>query len=235
MRLREVFMALLMLAAAGVASADPIDLKPFRATYIAEWKGVTAASSTVELKNVSPNVYTYSSVNSARGIFRMAFPDALSQISTFKIADGQVVPMSFQGSDEKERPINLTFDWQKKRVTGVAKDKQVDLELPDGAQDAMSLQVASLRNLESGNLKGTVWMIDATKLKEYELHLEGEGRIATALGELDTIIYTSKRHNSENYTRTWVAPTLGYLPVKAQRVDGKKVLITLLIQTVEKT
>ena len=54
------------------------------------------------------------------------------------------------GSDEKERPINLTFDWQKKRVTGVAKERAVDLELPDGAQDAMSLQIASLRDLASG-------------------------------------------------------------------------------------
>jgi hypothetical protein len=232
MPLREVFMAVVLLASAGVATADPVDLKPFRATYVAEWKGMTAASSTIELKVVSTNIYTYSSVNSARGIFRMAFPDALSQTSTFRIVDGRVEPMLFQGSDEKERPINLTFDWQKKRVTGVAKEKPVDLELPEGAQDAMSLQIASLRNLASGNLKGTVWMIDATKLKEYELHLEGNARIATELGELDTIIYTSKRHNSESFTRTWVAPALGYLPVKAERVDGKKVLITLRIQTV---
>ena len=235
MRLPEVLMTLSLFAAAGTASADPIDLKPFRATYIAEWKGVTAASSTVELKKVQADIYTYSSVNSARGLFRMAFPDAVSQTSTFRIVDGRVVPMLFEGSDEKERPINLTFDWQKKRVTGVAKEKAVDLELPDGAQDAMSLQIASLRNLASGQLAGTVWMIDATKLKEYELHLEGNARIDTALGELDTVIYTSKRHNSDNYTRTWVAPALGYLPVKAQRVDGKKVLITLMIQTVEKS
>ena len=233
MRLPE-FIGVVLLAAAGAVNADPIDLKPFRASYLAEWKGMTAASSTVELKKIDSNIYTYSSVNSARGIFRMAFPDALSQTSTFRITDGQVVPMLFQGSDEKERPINLTFDWQKKRVTGVAKEKPVDLALPDGAQDAMSLQIASLRNLASGALKGTVWMIDATKLKEYELLREGDARIETALGELDTIIYTSKRHNSESFTRTWVAPALGYLPVRAERIDGKKVLITLLIQTVDR-
>ncbi len=227
-------MSVLLLAAAGAACADPIDLQPFRATYVAEWKGMTAASSTVELKKAGPDTYTYSSVNSARGIFRMAFPDALSQISTFKVTDGRVVPMTFQGSDEKERPINLNFDWQKKRVTGIAKEKVVDLELPEGTQDAMSLQIASLRSLASGSLKGTVWMIDATKLKEYELHAEGNARIDTELGELDTLIYTSKRHNSESFTRTWVAPALGYLPVKAERIDGKKVLITLLIQTVDR-
>lgn len=235
MRLPERILVLLMLLTAGHAAlADPIDLKPFRATYIAEWKGVTAAGSSVELKRIDENLYTYSSVNTARGIFRMAFPDALSQKSTFRIIDNQVVPMLFEGSDEKERPINLSFDWKKKRVTGVAKERAVDLELPDGAQDAMSLQIASLRNLAAGTLKGTIWMIDATKLKEYELQLEGNARIETALGELDTIVYTSRRPGSENFTRTWVAPAIGYLPVKAQRMDGKKVLITLLIQTVDR-
>jgi hypothetical protein len=234
MRLPERVLLVLLLAAGGAAHADPIDLKPFRASYVAEWKGMSAASSTVELLRSGADTYTYSSVNSARGLFRMAFPDALTQISTFKIVDGRVLPQTFRGTDEKERPIDLNFDWQKKRVSGVAKGRDVDLELPDGAQDAMSLQIASLRNLASGNLKGTVWMIDATKLKEYELHLEGNARIETALGELDTVIYTSKRQNSESFTRTWVAPALGYLPVRAERIDGKKVLITLLIQSVDR-
>ena len=234
MRLPERLLVLLLLAAGHAAHADPIDLKPFRATYVAEWKGMSAANSTVELKHVDGDIYTYSSVNTARGMFRMAFPDALSQTSTFKIVDGRVVPQLFGGMDEKERPINLTFDWQKKRVTGIAKEKPVDLELPEGTQDAMSLQIASLRNLASGNLKGTVWMIDANKLKQYELVLEGNARIETALGELDTVIYSSKRANSDRLTRTWVAPTLGYLPVKAESIRGKKTEVTLLIQSVDR-
>ena len=234
MRLPEFAFRLLLLAVAGTASADPVDLKPFSATYSADWKGMTAASSTVELKVAGPDTYTYSSVNTARGIFRMAFPDALTQISTFRIVDGRVVPVSFGGMDEKERPINLTFDWQNKRVTGVAKDRPVDLELPDGAQDAMSLQIASLRNLATGKLQGAVWMIDANKLKEYELRLEGNARIPTALGELDTVVYVSRRANSDRFTRTWVAPALGYLPVKAESIRGKKVEVTLRIQSVER-
>jgi hypothetical protein len=234
MRLPERLVGLVLLAACGAVNADPIDLKPFRATYSAEWKGITAASSTVELRHAGPDTYTYSSVNSARGMFRMAFPDALTQISTFRIVDGRVVPATFEGMDEKDRPIKLNFDWQNKRVTGVAKEKPVDLELPEGAQDAMSLQIASLRNLASGNLRGSAWMIDANKLKEYELQLEGEARIETALGELDTIVYVSKRANSDRLTRTWVAPALGYLPVKAQSIRGKKVEVTLLIQAVDR-
>ena len=45
MPLPKLFLGVLMLAASGAASADPVDLKPFRATYVAQWKGMTAASS----------------------------------------------------------------------------------------------------------------------------------------------------------------------------------------------
>lgn len=223
-----------LLGVCGMANADPIDLKPFKATYVAEWKGMTAATSIVELQRGGNDTYTYSSVNSARGLFRMAFPDALTQVSTFRVIDGRVVPQRFQGVDEKDRAIDLAFDWDKKRVTGKAKDRDVDLELPDGAQDAMSLQIAAVRNLASGKLAGTAWMIDANKLKEYEMTLEGNARIATELGELDTVVYVSKRAGTDRLTRTWVAPVLGYLPVRAESVRGKKVEVTLKIQSVDK-
>jgi hypothetical protein len=234
MRRPEAFLCLLLFGAGGMASADPVDLKPFKATYVADWKGMTAATSTVELLRSGNDGYTYSSVNSARGLFRMAFPDALTQTSTFRLVDDRIVPVNFRGTDEKERPIDLNFDWVKKRVTGTAKDRPVDLELPEGAQDAMSLQIASLRGLASGKLAGTVWMIDANKLKEYELRLEGNARIATELGELDTVVYVSRRQNTDRMTRTWVAPTLGYLPVKAESIRGKKTEVTLRILSVDR-
>ena len=234
MRRPEAFLLFVLSGVCGMASADPVDLKPFKATYVAEWKGMTAATSTVELLRSGNDSYTYSSVNSARGLFRMAFPDALTQTSNFKLVNGQVVPLNFRGTDEKERPIDLKFDWEKKRVTGTAKERPVDLELPEGAQDAMSLQIASLRNLAAGKLQSSVWMIDATKLKEYELRLEGNARIDTELGALDTVVYISQRKNTDRYTKTWVAPALGYLPVRAESVRGKKVEVTLMIQSVDR-
>ena len=221
-------------ALARVASADPVDLKPFKATYTLEWKGLTAGNSTLELRRAGPDQYTYSSVNTARGLFRLAFSDALVQSSTFKVANGRVVPLTFKGNDEKQRPIDLTFDWTRMRVTGTAKEHAVDIELPPDAQDPMSLQIASLRDLAAGKLKDVVWMLDADKMKDFELKLEGTARIDTELGEFDTMIYTSQRVGSDRVTRTWVAPTLGYLPVKAERVRGKKTDFTLNIQSVER-
>jgi hypothetical protein len=235
MRILELISVVALLGACAMeAHADPVDLKPFRATYAAEWKGMTAGSSILELRDTGPDTYSYSSESAARGVFRMAFSETLTQTSTFRVTDGQVVPVSFRGIDEKERPIDLSFDWDRKRVTGVAKGHPVDLELPADAQDPMSLQIASLRDLASGKLKGTVWMVDSDKLKDYEMRLEGNAQIETALGALDTVVYTSKRSNSDRVTRTWCAPALGYLPVKAERVRGKKIEFTLLIESLDR-
>jgi hypothetical protein len=66
------------------------------------------------------------------------------------------------------------------------------------------------------------------------LRLEGNARIETELGELDTVVYVSQRKNTDRYTKIWVAPVLGYLPVKAESVCGKKVEVTLRIQSVDR-
>jgi hypothetical protein len=237
MRLPERALALLLLLSMGAAvrvNADPIDLKPFEASYTAEWNGMSSGTTVLALRPAGPDLYSYSSTSNARGIFRMAFSETLTQTSTFRLQDGAVQPVSFRGIDEKEREINLDFDWTKSRVTGVAKGHAVDLPLTEGAQDAMSLQIHVLRSLAENKVPPTIWMIDADKLKDYELRLEGNARIETALGELDTIIYTSRRANSDRLTRTWVAPALGYLPVKAERIRGKKTEFTLLIQSVDR-
>jgi Protein of unknown function (DUF3108) len=238
MRLPERLLSLLVLAGCAattsVSQADPVDLKPYRATYTAEWKGMTAGTTVLELRSAGPEQYTYSSTSNARGIFRMAFSETLTQTSTFKLQDGNVQPIKFRGIDEKDREINLDFDWTRLRVTGIAKGHSIDLPLTPGAQDAMSLQIHVLRSLTTGKVPPTISMIDGDKLKDYELALEGNARIDTALGELDTVVYTSRRANSDRLTRTWVAPALGYLPVKAERIRGRKTEFTLLLQAVDK-
>jgi len=234
MRLPERVVLLGLVCGGFAAHADPVDLQPFKAVYNAEWKGLTAASSTMELRKTGPDSYTYSSVSNARGMFRLAFSETVTQASTFRVVDGRVVPLAFTGTDEKERPINLAFDWQRKHLSGVAKGHGVELELPDGALDPMSLQIASMRDLAASKLQDKGWLVDSDKLKEFATRREGTARIDTALGELDTVVYTSQNVGSDRITRTWVAPALGYLPVRAERLRGSKLEFTLLIQSVDR-
>ena len=47
MKLLERLFVVLALCTTG-AFADPVDMKPFRANYVVEWKGISAANSSIE-------------------------------------------------------------------------------------------------------------------------------------------------------------------------------------------
>src|SRR5450755_4196417 len=118
---RAIAGALLWLAAANtVAALEQEAPAPFVAKFAIEWKGITAGYTTLELTRTAPNAYTYRSRNVARGIFRLVFPDAISQTSTFSIVNGEVQPSSYHADDgerDSDKAVTLRFDWQSGRVT----------------------------------------------------------------------------------------------------------------------
>jgi uncharacterized protein DUF3108 len=73
-----------------------------------------------------------------------------------------------------------------------------------------------------GNLPAHFQIIDNDEVKDFNYTNEGTARIRTALGDLDTIIVASQRTGNSRILRMWFAPSLGYVPVKAERWrDGK--------------
>lgn len=218
---------------AGAALASEPALQPFTATYGVEWKGMTAGLSTLELERGESGTWIYRSRNVARGLFRLAFPDAITQISTFRLEGPMVVPLSYRaddGSSRTDRDVSLEFDWVRGRVTGTAERQAVDVALEPGVQDGMSVQIALMRELAAGRDPQRFLLIDKSQVKEYLYAREGTARIDTALGPLDTVIYRSQRPNSDRITRMWHAPALGYVPVRAERVRGGRVEFQMKIR-----
>jgi len=200
-------------------------LRPFKADFVLEWKGINAASASLELIRQAGASYTYVSKNNARGVFRAAFPGELTQTSRLLVEAGQVRPLSYRGEDgspDSRRDISLDFDWERRRVTGTAETRPVDLPLQSGIQDIMSVQIALIVDLLEGRKPTTYTLVDKDRIKEYLYSGDGSARIDTALGPLDTVIWSSRRPGSDRVTRVWYAPSLGYSPVKAERRDGDK-------------
>jgi hypothetical protein len=220
--------------AAPLAAPLNAPLQPFKTSFSVEWKGINAGTSWLELTQSGPGQYRYVSRNNARGIFRLALPDEITQTSDFVLENGLVKPVRYRaddGSADKSRDISLDFDWSRNRVRGTAEKKAVDLEASPGLQDGMSVQIALMVDLAAGRSPSMYWMIDKNKLKDYEYRSEGTARIRTTLGELDTVIWSSRRPNSDRITRVWYAPALGYSPVKAERVRGGKVEVAMTLRS----
>jgi hypothetical protein len=224
---RAAFAALmLMIATLSRAAPDAPPLpSPFVSTYSVAWRGITAGTSTLELKQTGPDEFVYSSRNTARGIFKLAFPDAITQVSKFKVVNGEVVPLSYQaddGSSDKSKSVSLEFDWNAKRVRGTSEGKPVDLPLQPGTQDALSVQIALMLDLKAGHPPSSFWLISKDEVQEYRYSQDGRETLVTPLGSLDTVIYRSHHEGSSRTTRLWLAPSLDYLPVRAEQTrDGK--------------
>lgn len=218
--------AVLVLGCLGSVLAAPTAPQPFLASYSVNYRGLNAGTTEVELKPDGAGRYQYSSRANARGMYRVFFSEEITQTTWLTLDEGGVQPLRYRaddGSKDTERDIALDFDWDAGRVTGVAEEKSVALAVQPGAQDAMSIQIAVMNDLARGARPASYPMVDKDRVKEYRYVHEGEARLKTALGDIDTVIYRTERAGSKRATRTWYAPSLGYVAVQAERLkEGKR-------------
>jgi hypothetical protein len=222
---RFTALSLAIIAAPAVGMQTPANseaaVAPFSAHYQADWKTINVGTSDLELKPDSePGHYLYTWTITARGVFRL-YRSEVTQKSWLSIVDDHVRPEKYRGEDGSSS-VELDFDWNGGRIRGTSETKPVDLELKEGTQDVMSIQVEVMLGLRKGNLPKTFDIVDKDQLKEFEYSQEGTAKLKTALGDLDTVIVASQRPGNNRILRMWFAPSLGFVPVQAERTrDGK--------------
>jgi Protein of unknown function (DUF3108) len=203
------------------AAASGAGIAPFSARYTADWKSINVGTSDLELKpDAEPGHYVYTWTITARGIFRL-YRAEVTQKSWLSVGADHVRPEKYRAEDGSST-VSLDFDWNSKRARGTSENKPVDLELKDGTQDVMSIQVEVMLDLKNGNLPKTFQILDKDEIKDFIYTQEGTANIRTELGQLDTIIVSSQRTGNNRILRMWFAPSLGFIPVQAERTrDGK--------------
>jgi hypothetical protein len=89
-------------------------------------------------------------------------------------------------------------------------------------------------DLRKGHLPKTFQIIDKDELKDFIYTQEGTANISTALGALDTVIVSSQRAGNNRVLRMWFAPSLGFLPVQAERTRDGKLEFAMRIKTLNR-
>jgi hypothetical protein len=218
---RAILAAALLMAAAMAHAARASEPVPFLATYTITWHGISAGSSTLELRQTAPQLYLYTSTDEAYGVFRLAFPHPLHQSSRLRIAAGEVEPLAFQAAGAGNE-VMAQFDWKDSHVTGTAKGKLLDLKLQPGTQDPLSVQIAIMLRLQArDSAPDAFWMLNTDEIDRFQYVRHEETTLDTPLGKLRTILYTSHKPGSDKTTYLWLAPALDYMPARAeQHVKG---------------
>jgi len=228
---RGALVAVMLVLAAWARAAPPPAPRPpqFVATYTLAWHGITAGTSTLELRATSPRLYLYTSTDRAYGVFRLAFPHPLRQSSRFRVAAGQVEPLTFQAGGAGN-DVMAQFDWKTHQVTGMAKGRLLNLKLQPGTQDPLSVQIAIMLALEARAAPESFWMLNTDEIDRFQYRRHEEATLDTPLGKLRTILYTSHEAGSDKTTYLWLAPALDYMPARAEQQVKGRTQLSLAIQ-----
>jgi hypothetical protein len=230
----EVALLALMLASAGFAGAASADeLKPYQASYVGLWHGLTVAVSDMKLEQTG-DTWTSSSISTPRGIGRLAagtFPPR--QVSVVRVTASGVQPQSYRSlGGDRARSTDLSYDWQVNRVTGTLEGAPVDQPLAPDVQDDGSVQLALMVELLAGRTPNSFRMIDKNGTREYQFAREGEATLQTPMGAIATVVYRAQKAGSPRITRFWCAPEGGYIPVKVEQTRGDDVQWTMEIRSI---
>lgn len=238
MTLRTAFFASSLLLASSVTAATPAAdavaavLQPSVATYGVEFRSIDAGTIAFTLRSPAPGQFIYESRSNARGLARLVIRNEVHEASTFALVDDELQPLSYlldDGSSDTSKDTRLEFDWSARLARGKHENEPLELALTPGLQDRMSVQVFVLMQLAAGEDPGEIAFIDRNEVKSYRYTKEGTGRLKTAVGEVDTVIYSSTRDGSSRVSKIWYAPALGYLPVRAEQVRRGKVETVLTL------
>lgn len=230
----RAFGAVLLSMALPLAGAEPAGepvVAPFLAHYVADWKSINIGTSDLKLTpDAQPDRYVYTWTMAARGVFRIVYADDVIQKSWFSVIASHVRPQRYR-AEEGVSAVQIDFDWDGGHAVGISEKKPVDLDIVAGTQDLMSIQIEVMLDLKNGTLPKTFRILDKDEIKEFVYTLEGPARLRTALGELDTVTVTSRRTGSDRSLRMWFAPSLGFVPVQAERLRGGKLEFAMKIKT----
>ena len=216
---------------AGAAPDQAQTLRPFEASYAWSWHGATVAVSTLRLERRDGETWAYSSSSEPRGVGYL-YPIHPELLSVLRVTDQGVQPLSFKAdAGSASRNADVRFDWQGGRASGIYEGVAVDMPIKPGLQDDLSVQIALMFDLLRGHPPDTLWMIDKNTVRDYRYRREGEERIDTPFGPVDTVIYSSQHPGSPRTTRFWCAPSKGYLPMRVEQKRLDSVEWTMKIRT----
>ena len=219
--------------AAARADESPA-IAPFSAHYSADWKSMSVGTSDLDLKqNAADGTYEYTWRITARGVFRIVYSDDVIQKSWFTVNADHVRPEKYR-AEQGGSTVSIDFDWNGGRAHGESEKKPVDLKLTEGIQDVMSIQIEVMLDLKNGNLPKAFKIVDKDEIKDFLYTLEGPARLRTPLGELDTVVVASQRAGNNRVLKMWFAPSLGYIPVQAERSRDGKLEFAMRIKTLKR-
>ncbi len=226
-------MTLVLLCCTSTVMAADNPFKPFRADYIVERDDEVIARTTLSLSASGNNRWRYRSSSEPTGWFASMLGAAVDEESEWTWADGLKILSYRYDRSGKEKHVQLLFNWQTMRVTNTINGDPWQMDIPDGTQDKLSINLALMAHLSRSEADISFPVADGGKLKTYDFKVIGRETISTALGNIQTVkVSRNKRGRKDRQATLWLAPDLNYLLVQMEKAESDDEMLILKIQSI---
>lgn len=225
------FMAVMVAMASPPAAAGV--LSPFEAHYRVE-RGNLGLGTTVFSLETDGECHRFRGEARPNALVGL-FVGTVTDDSRFCVADGRVVPQGFRHfeSRDDEESYSLEFRDDGRVVYKNRAGRARTFKAPEGAVDPFVIQIAVRLWLAGAGkpeaMPNRVFtLVDENEIKRYEFAVRDGERIETPAGDWDTLI-VERVDDPDRVQRFWLAPALGWLPVKVvyRKEDDPAIRMTL--------
>lgn len=226
--------ALLLALAVLALPVQALELKPFSASYTADWKQVPVSGTAQRSLEKRDD-----------GTWELDFEASMlvasfNERSVFKVEGETFLPQKYRLKRSglgKGKSIKHDFDWQAKQVVGEERGDPVKLPLDRGLLDKSTYQIALQHAVAAGEKSMSYQVVDGDEIETYDFRVLGEEKVSTKAGQVDAIKVERVRDPTQSKRQTilWFAKNWDYMLVRLHQVekDGKEYQIMLEEGTVD--
>ena len=181
------------------------------------------------------SIYTFKIKSSSDGVFKMK-KDERMEISTYKINNGYINPISYIYSRERKdkKDYLITNFKTDKKANTVDNGEKKEHITTTGNLDRLSVQIAFQEGMKKGIFESNFNIIDKGRLRKYIYKIHSDDVIDTIFGKTNTIVIKRIIENNKRSTLTWYAVDYDFTPVKIEQYRKKSLKFTVYLEKVIK-
>lgn len=217
---KHLIIATHLLCASFAISAVPSPLTPQTAEYEVNYGSIELGKARYQLPIAEGNVYQY---RFDSDVSLLMLSDRRNVRSDF-ISDGeQLTPMRYTHNRKGTGPSfqeQAAFAKVQSVVHSHYKDERSKLPYTDILYDPLMVQLQFRLDLAKGKKNLHYAMVKEGEIDEYDFRIIGKERMNIDSGSYETIKIEVVRDSKKRQTFFWMAPDLGYLPVRLTHFEN---------------
>lgn len=227
----RLLVALFIFSIATLVHAADVPIAPFKSEYALIRNGKRIGAAHIELIQGKDGWQFSTSSEGTEGLAGFAGV-RIDENSTFRWQDGRPETMHyryFQKAAWKKKQRHVNVDHAAKQLRVSDDEGEIGLDYAPGTVDRNLVMLAMAADLKAGHDTLEYRVADKRNVEMHRYRIFGKEDIATPRGRFDCIKVERLREKPGRTTTTWIAPKLGYTPVRIVQTEPDGETLEMLL------